>query len=199
MNIIAVDGTGAVLTVALSSGARVYSASRRGKVPHDESLLPAVESLLRRAKIKWKDLDAVAAASGPGRFTGIRIGMSFAAMIGLTLDVPVLAVSRLEAAAVKSGADEVLAAVPGWKDEVYHQNFERKAKRMVAAGAPMWTSPADWPAVRDAWVARKIPVAFGDTDARDLLLAAQSRLDAKMIPPFEPFYLKPAGYEKPRR
>src|SRR4051812_8884401 len=117
--ILAVDGAGEVLSVALDARGKVYSARASAKKPHDEALLPAVESLLKRAKISWDDLDAVASSSGPGRFTGIRIGMAFAAMVGMKLKIPVLALSRLEAAAEKSGADDVLAALPGWKGEVY--------------------------------------------------------------------------------
>ena len=199
MNLLAVDGTGAVLSVALESGGRTFSASRKGKRPHDESLLPAVESLLKRAKISWKDLDAVAAAAGPGRFTGIRIGLSFAAMVGMKLEIPSLALSRLEAAAEKSGADAVLAALPGWKDEVYSQTFHRRTSAFAADGAAAWTAPADWPAARAAAEARGLTVAYGDVDAADLIPVARRRLASKKIPPFEPFYLKPAGYEKSPR
>ncbi|OGS36608.1 MAG: tRNA (adenosine(37)-N6)-threonylcarbamoyltransferase complex dimerization subunit type 1 TsaB, partial [Elusimicrobia bacterium RIFOXYD12_FULL_66_9] len=112
MVILAVDATGDALFVALESGGRVLSARRDAKTKHDESLLPAVESLLKRAKLTWKDLDAVAVPSGPGRFTGIRIGMAFAAMLAMKLNIPALALSRLEAAAEKCGDGDVLAALP---------------------------------------------------------------------------------------
>ncbi|MEQ1920329.1 MAG: tRNA (adenosine(37)-N6)-threonylcarbamoyltransferase complex dimerization subunit type 1 TsaB [Elusimicrobiota bacterium] len=74
MKILAVDATGEVLSVALGA----HELKRAAK-KHDEALLPLIERLLKKAKLKWSDLDAIAAASGPGRFTGIRIGMSFAA------------------------------------------------------------------------------------------------------------------------
>jgi tRNA threonylcarbamoyl adenosine modification protein YeaZ len=196
MNLLTVDGTGVVLSVALESGGKIVSAKRKGKKPHDESLLPAVESLLKRAKISWDDLDAVAAAAGPGRFTGIRIGLAFAAMVGMKLEIPTLALSRLEAAAEKSCADAVLAALPGWKDEVYSQIFRRRKTGLAADGPAVWTAPADWSAARAAAEARGLTVAYGDVEAVDLLAVARRRLAAKKIPPFEPFYLKPAGYEK---
>lgn len=198
MNILAVDATGDVLSVALEARGKVLRARRRTK-GHDEALLPAVESLLKRARLKWEDLDAVAAAAGPGRFTGIRVGMAFAAIAGLQLKVPALALSRLEAAAEKSEADKILAALPGWKGEVYHRLFRRGKTGQAPAGAAAWTAAADWPRVRAAAEAAGLVVVYGDTDAADLLPVARRRLAAKKIPPFEPFYLKPAGYEKPRR
>ena len=196
MNILAVDATGEVLSIALDAGGKVYAARKSGKRPHDETLLPAVEAVLKRAKLSWDDLDAVAAASGPGRFTGIRIGLAFASILGMKLRIPALALSRLEAAAEKSGASAVLAALPGWKNEVYHQGFRRKKSGLVADGEAEWTSPEAWPQARAAAEARGLAVAYADTDASDVLPVAHRYLKAKRTPPFAPFYLKPAGYEK---
>jgi tRNA threonylcarbamoyladenosine biosynthesis protein TsaB len=196
VNILAVDATGEVLSIALEAGGKVYAARKSGKRPHDETLLPAVESVLKRAKISWDDLEAVAAASGPGRFTGIRIGLSFASILGMKLKIPALALSRLEAAAEKSGANDVLAALPGWKNEVYHQRFRRQKSVLVAQGEAVWTAPEAWPQVRAAAETIGLSVAYADTDAADLLPVAHRRLKSGKMPPFAPFYLKPAGYEK---
>jgi tRNA threonylcarbamoyl adenosine modification protein YeaZ len=189
MNILAVDATGEVLSVALGR-----HELRRAAKKHDEALLPLIERLLKKAKLDWKDLDAIAAASGPGRFTGIRIGMSFAAAAGFQLKIPALAVSRLAAAAGRSKADRVLGALPGWKDEVYSQAY-RKGK---AQGAASWTAPQDWPAFREAAEKRGLGVSYGETSAADLIPVARAMLAAEKTPPFKPFYLKPASYERPR-
>lgn len=192
MNILAVDATGETVSVAAQAGGKIISVRRSGKRPHDELLLPAVEALLKRAKLSYDDLDAVAVASGPGRFTGIRIGLSFAAILGMKLKIPALALSRLEAAAEKSGADDALAALPGWKNEVYSQRF----RRLKAVGEAAWTAPEEWPRVRAEAEAKGLAVAYYDTDAADLLPVARRRLKDKKLPPLAPFYLKPAGYEK---
>lgn len=199
MNLLAVDATGDDLLVALEARGKIFAARRSGKTPHDESLLPAVEGLFKRARIGWDGLDAVAAAAGPGRFTGIRIGLAFAAMVGLNRKIPALALSRLEAAAEKSGAGDVIAALPGWKGEVYHQRFRRRGRALKAAGAAEWTSADQWPARRAAEEKKGVAVAYDDVGAAELIAVARRRLAAKDFPPFEPFYLKPAGYEKPRR
>ncbi|MBI3289683.1 MAG: tRNA (adenosine(37)-N6)-threonylcarbamoyltransferase complex dimerization subunit type 1 TsaB [Elusimicrobia bacterium] len=189
MNILSVDATGEVLSAAVGC-----VQIRRKSKKHDEALLPLVEAALKKARLSWRDLDAVAAACGPGRFTGIRIGMSFAAAAGFQLKIPALAVSRLEAAAEKSGAERVLAALPGWKGEVYHQVF----RRLKPVGDAAWSVPADWPAARAAAEASGLPVAYGDVGAAELLPVARRLLAARRVPPFKPLYLKPAGYERPR-
>jgi tRNA threonylcarbamoyl adenosine modification protein YeaZ len=198
VNILAVDATGEKLSLALDTDGRVLLGRSAGRRPHDETLLPAVERLLKRARLKWADLDAIAAASGPGRFTGIRIGLSFAAAAGWRLKVPALALSRLEAAAETCGAARVLAALPGWKNEVYHQEFRRGRGGLRETRPAAWTAPEAWPAARAAAEAGGATVALVDAGAAELLPVARRRLAAKKIPPFEPFYLKPAGYEKPR-
>ncbi len=189
MNILAVDATGDVLSVALRS-----FELRRAAKKHDESLLPLIERLLKKAGLSWKDLDAIAAASGPGRFTGIRVGMSFAAAAGFQLKIPALAISRLAAAAGKSKAGRVLGALPGWKDEVYTQEY-RQGK---AIGSAIWTAPKDWPGLRSAAEKRGLAVSYGETTAADLLPVAAALLSDKKLPPFKPFYLKPASYERAR-
>lgn len=188
-NILAVDATGEVLSAAVGR-----HELRRASKNHDEALLPLVERLLKKAGLRWSDLDAVAAASGPGRFTGIRVGMSFAAAAGFQLRIPALAISRLAAAAGRSRAERVLGALPGWKDEVYSQAF-RKGK---ASGAAAWTAPQDWPSLRAAAEKRGLVVSFGETSAADLLPVARAFLSTGELPAFKPFYLKPASYERPR-
>ncbi len=198
MNILAVDATSDALSAALAADGGIWSARRRPRA-HDEALLGVVEGLLRRAKLEWNDLDAIAAAAGPGRFTGIRVGLAFAAAAGWKLGVPALALSRLEAAAVAAGRPRALAAVAGWKGEVYHQEFLVGRGVPRAQGGPQWSTAEAWPAARAAAEGRGLVVDLGEPDARALLEPARRRLAAGKIPPLKPLYLKPAGYERSRR
>jgi tRNA threonylcarbamoyl adenosine modification protein YeaZ len=191
--ILAVDGTEDVLTLALLSRGKVWKKRCGAGRPHDELLIPAIDGLLRRAGLKAKDLDAVAAASGPGRFTGIRIGMAYAAVAGLSLKIPALAVSRLEALASKANASPVCAVLKGWKEERYYQFFRRsRTGRSRPQGAPLWISAEGWPAVKSR---AKAAVLEGAVEAADLLTPATWQLRLKSRPAFSPLYLKAAGYE----
>jgi tRNA threonylcarbamoyladenosine biosynthesis protein TsaB len=64
-------------------------------------LLPAMDALFQRAGWKPADVDAVAVDAGPGRFTGIRLGMSMARTLGQALEKPVVDVTSLEALAAQ--------------------------------------------------------------------------------------------------
>jgi tRNA threonylcarbamoyladenosine biosynthesis protein TsaB len=76
-------------------------ASRRHESTEDYSswLLPAVDAALRNASIGFRDLDLVAVATGPGSFTGVRVGLTVAKAWAEIYGVPLVGVSRLEAIA----------------------------------------------------------------------------------------------------
>lgn len=173
MNVLAVDTAAEAMSVALKAGDKVYSYHKKLVKPHDETIMGAVSGLFKKAKLSPKDLDAVIAASGPGRFTGIRVGMAYAAVLAGRLGVPALAVSRLEGlAAGKRG--NFTAVIEGWRGEKFTQDF--------ADGRPV--SPPRW--VSGCDLAVQEPKA-------ELLLDVV--VDAAR--PFEPLYLKPASYERP--
>lgn len=65
-------------------------------------LLPAVHSLFQKAGWKPRDLDAIAVDVGPGRFTGLRIGVAIARTLGQSLEKPVVEVTSLEALAAQA-------------------------------------------------------------------------------------------------
>jgi tRNA threonylcarbamoyladenosine biosynthesis protein TsaB len=73
-----------------------------GDLSHSHGLLPAVHALFKKAAWKPQDLDAVAVDVGPGRFTGMRIGVATARTLGQVLEKPVVEVSSLEVLAAQS-------------------------------------------------------------------------------------------------
>lgn len=179
MNLLAVDTAAEALSVAVQAGDKVYAYHRKLIKPHDETLLPVVERLLGRARLKPEQLDAVIAASGPGRFTGIRVGMAYAAVLAGRIGKPAHAVSRLEAlAAGRPGRTK--AVIEGWRGEKFVQEFEDGKPK----GGPRWigaVEAASWPAPEEPTAARLL------------------RADLSVKRPFEPLYLKPAGYESKAR
>jgi tRNA threonylcarbamoyladenosine biosynthesis protein TsaB len=64
---------------------------------HDARLAPVVETLMQRTGVGFADLSRVAVVVGPGSFTGVRVGVAFARGLGLSLDIPIVGVSSLEA------------------------------------------------------------------------------------------------------
>lgn len=69
---------------------------------HAKKLLPMYRDLLGASAYSATDIDAIAVAAGPGSFTGLRIGFSFAQGLAFSLSVPLVLVSSLEALALSS-------------------------------------------------------------------------------------------------
>jgi len=92
-----------------------------------EHLIPMLESLLAEAGLRWPDLDAIAVGTGPGNFTGIRIGVSAARGLALGLGRPAIGVSGLEVLAL--GVPRPLTAMIGApRGMAYVQTFDPAAR-----------------------------------------------------------------------
>ncbi|HWJ02709.1 MAG TPA: tRNA (adenosine(37)-N6)-threonylcarbamoyltransferase complex dimerization subunit type 1 TsaB [Verrucomicrobiae bacterium] len=92
---------------------------------HSERLMPMIMQIMEQAGIGFADLNAVAVTSGPGSFTGLRIGMATAKGIAQVRQIPVLGVNTLDALA-QHGVNFPGVVVPildARKDEVYTAVF----------------------------------------------------------------------------
>jgi len=75
--VLALETSSAVLGVALGTGeGKVKELCSRGPLQHSENLIPLIDRLLQREKLRLDDVDAFAIDRGPGSFTGLRIGFS---------------------------------------------------------------------------------------------------------------------------
>lgn len=87
---------------------------------HSVTLMESVHSVLDLAGVKKDELDAIAVLSGPGSFTGIRIGISTASALAYALSIPIFSVSTLDALVAGGGsADAVCAILDARRGEVY--------------------------------------------------------------------------------
>ena len=100
MNLLAVDTSGPVAGVALArDGAIVYEAAAVNRLTHSVNLMPMIEEALTRGGLDIADIDLYAAVSGPGSFTGVRIGISAIKGMAHGAGKPCIGVDALEALA----------------------------------------------------------------------------------------------------
>lgn len=89
MILLSLDTSTRAHSVALASDGRLLAHREiDGAQRHSETMLPAVASLLSDAGITFGGLDAVAVTSGPGSFTGLRVGLSTAKGLALAGEIP---------------------------------------------------------------------------------------------------------------
>ncbi len=77
---------------------------------HAEALGPMVERLFAGTTVKPEHLTRIAVTYGPGTFTGLRIGLSFAKGMALALDIPLVGLNSLKATAQHMGEEKVIIA-----------------------------------------------------------------------------------------
>jgi tRNA threonylcarbamoyl adenosine modification protein YeaZ len=92
---------------------------------HAEALMPLVARVMETAGVSYLDLDRVAVTTGPGSFTGLRVGISAARGIGLAANKDVVGVTTLSAYAAPLVAEQtefpVVTAIDARHDHVYFQ------------------------------------------------------------------------------
>ncbi len=90
---------------------------------HAERLLPMVEDILRAAQHSFGDIDRIAVATGPGSFTGVRVGVAAARGLALALGITAVGVGSMQALAAEAlhatAAATVVAALTGPRGEFF--------------------------------------------------------------------------------
>jgi len=133
VRILAVDTTTEKGSVAVSDGGEVIGEVRlqlTSGATHSERLLPGVDFLLQALGCPLQSIDGYAVATGPGSFTGLRIGISSVQGLALGHPRPCLGVSTLDVLALRArGAAATTAAVmDAWRDEVYAALYDAEGR-----------------------------------------------------------------------
>jgi tRNA threonylcarbamoyladenosine biosynthesis protein TsaB len=112
-------------SVALSKGEETVAAlAGDSGVSHSNTLLNDIDKLLREARVELSEIDLFAVATGPGSFTGLRIGIATVKGLAATLDRPCAGVPTLQAVALSAGESaRTVALLPAGRGEVFAQLF----------------------------------------------------------------------------
>src|SRR5258708_32205616 len=109
----------------IDTGRLIAKESQAMKRGHAEALMPLISRVIRAAGIAFAALDRIAVPTGPGSFTGLRVGLSAARGIALAADKPVVGVTTLTAYAAPIVAENreqpVICAIDARHDHVYFQ------------------------------------------------------------------------------
>ena len=140
MRVLAIDTALAACSAAVLDteyGGIVASESLPMLRGHAEALLPMLQRVMQQANFGFSDIDRIAVTTGPGSFTGLRVGIAAARGLALAAEKPAVGLSTLSAyAAPHIASDErfpVVAAVDARHDHVYMQVF--------APGGRLFTAP----------------------------------------------------------
>src|SRR5271167_2560005 len=138
---------------------------------HAEALMPLLARVMKQSGMAFGDIDRVVVTTGPGSFTGLRVGIAAARGLALAVGIPAVGVSTLSAyAAPYLGADDkspVVAAIDARHDHVYLQVFGPGGRSLISPRlAPLGDAvraASQSPAVIVGSAARSVADALGGT------------------------------------
>ena len=185
--VIAIESSTRVASVAVSFRGRTIESSLASERAHASDLLPSIDRALRSLGATPKDIRAIVVGTGPGSYTGLRVGIATALGIARASGAAILAVpsgETLAFGALAPGA-EALMLLDARSGELYFARYRRTADEVQVVVAPRVIVAADVPALvaLDA-TARNLPI-FGDAtvaEAANLDDAARQRLVADATP-----------------
>ncbi len=177
MRVLAIDTALGACSAALLDteyGRIVASESLPMTRGHAEALMPLIERVMATAGVAFADIDRVAVTTGPGSFTGLRVGIAAARGIALAADRPAVGLSTLAAlAAPHMAADDqvpVIAAIDARHGHVYLQLFGPRGRTLT----PPRLAP-----LRDAIEAAREAPACIVGSAAEMIAAGLSSSDPK--------------------
>lgn len=139
--ILGIDTSGARCAVAVTAGARAAWCEQAMERGHAEALMPMLDAMLAEAGATYRDVTRIAVCTGPGSFTGIRIGIAAARGLALGLGIPAIGITRLEALAAAVAPGRPCAVrVPGPNGASYVQEFDAVGR---STAVPRLVGP-DW-------------------------------------------------------
>jgi tRNA threonylcarbamoyladenosine biosynthesis protein TsaB len=172
--LLAIDTAGPRLQLALLLGERNDALVEDMPTGQAERIFPAIAELLARNASTYAQLTRVAVTTGPGSFTGVRIGLSAARGLGLALGIPVIGVPSLLAISLATQFDATAVLLDARRDEAYFQLFSgpaipvgepallpmSEARTRIPAGAELVTTPFPDIALVGAFAATADPVHY---------------------------------------
>jgi tRNA threonylcarbamoyladenosine biosynthesis protein TsaB len=125
-----------VVAITDGGGNVISQASWVSRHRHGEELLQRIDAVLAEAASKRSDIGGVIVGTGPGSFTGLRIGLATAKVIAYALGVPLVGVSTTRAVALASGATEIAVTLPAGAVDRYVHRLRIEADEVTEVEPP---------------------------------------------------------------
>jgi len=193
---LALDTATALLSIAVGQNGAVLaletSAERRGQ---SEDLLPMVQKVCATAGVDLEAVGRIVAITGPGSFTGLRIGLAAAKGLAFGLNIPLIGISAFRAAqfAVPEATGVVLES---WRDELYVQFGQAEPEMLTAAEIAQRLQPTT---ILTGDAAAKV-VGAQVRPMPPLAIAALGMANeaAQNPEPIAPYYVRPPDISQPK-
>ncbi len=192
--VIGIDTSGTHLGVTILQNDKLILQGEETKKKGNDRLFPLIHEMFQDKKLSWNRMKVIGVCVGPGNFNGMRVGVSAARGLSLSLGIPAIGVDKFTALAL-GYEDPLLITVKSVKDNFF--------ARLGASGKPFVTTlnTLKLPATENLSVigfdAEKIGVKFGlrhlapkYNPSHSVAIISSSQSDQNHPPP-KPFYVSP--------
>jgi len=147
LKILAIDTSTSIFSLCLKVNDHEEIIEYEAGVTHSKIILQEIKSILKKGGLVISDLDAIAFASGPGSFTGIRIASGVAYGLAFPHKIPIIPVSSLEVIASMANSKYIMSTIDARMDQIYLQIFraETNGKNFFPLIKPQVLEPSELP------------------------------------------------------
>ena len=134
MKVLAIDSSGITASAAVADDNHIIAEfTVNNRQTHSQTLLPMVDMVVKMSEIPLESFDAIAVVSGPGSFTGLRIGSATAKGLGLALDKPLVPVPALDGLAYRAACYSgiICPLMDARRNQVYTAAYHIKDGKLV--------------------------------------------------------------------
>ena len=146
MRTLGVDTSSKVATVAISEDDKlICEFFLNNKMTHSQTIMPIIDECLKKSELSPADIDVFAVSTGPGSFTGLRIGVTTVKGLAHGMDKPVVGVNTLEALAWNLPMCPYLISpiMDARREQVYNAIYKFENGKLVEVVSPRAISVDD--------------------------------------------------------
>ena len=133
MKVLAVNTANSLVALALvDDGRAVQSFESPETRDQGNLLLRHVREAMAKAGWKFEDLGLLAVVTGPGSFTGIRIGIATVRALAMAAKLPIVGISSFDMFAAPEKGRINLIAVESWREELYFTGLDENGGEVIA-------------------------------------------------------------------
>ncbi len=131
MNILAIESSSRILSLAIRSGAKTLSQFKSQEKFKSEHIISLIKKVLLKARLTLADLDYIAVDLGPGSFTGLRVGIAAAKALRLALKIKIIGIGSLDCIAdniERGSGKDICVIVDARRSNLYCAIFHTTGK-----------------------------------------------------------------------
>lgn len=145
MNILSVDSSGVILSIALNNGNKIIEKSFNSSKENSEKLLSEIKSLVSKSSLNFTDINGIAFCAGPGSFTGIRVGCGIAFGLAYAHNIPVIGINSFEALAAKFSKKNTICCIDARMSQIYVAAYVQSSSKLSLIGNMQVCDPDNLP------------------------------------------------------